>query len=179
MLQILCQISVTLLLLPVHSDSPRSVRSVHSTTPDRSWGNELDGGILLEEPYQTRAYSSNTQERLINMTYLSKDDKKGFDSSKVVQHGTLKRMKRAVTDAQFQSETLYAAANMHWSADGKVAVTQWSPEEGTSWAETTSPPGGAASSTESGEMIFRFSFFFLQTNSKLRLRGKMNRDIVI
>lgn len=41
------------------------------------WGNDLAGGILLQEPYQTRAYQQEiktfqaTPNRFVNMTYLS------------------------------------------------------------------------------------------------------------
>ena len=41
------------------------------------WGNDLDGGILLQEPYQTKAYQQDIQHpqgtpnRFVNMTYLS------------------------------------------------------------------------------------------------------------
>ena len=41
------------------------------------WGNDLAGGILLQEPYQTKAYQQETKppqatpNRFVNMTYLS------------------------------------------------------------------------------------------------------------
>ena len=41
------------------------------------WGNDLAGGILLQEPYQTKAYQQEikppqaTPNRFVNLTYLS------------------------------------------------------------------------------------------------------------
>merc|ERR1719394_2241023 len=84
----------------------RTLSSLTTPVPD---SNPLDGGILVEEPYNTEAYNLPnlpSQRRFVDLTYrtslpnLQPVDENGdnlfvqqFDTKKVASKGTLQRMK--------------------------------------------------------------------------------------
>ena len=97
--------SISSLLSQGH-DTPdslsRTLSSLTTPVPDPS---PLDGGILVEEPYNTEAYNFPnlpSQRRFVDMTYraslpnLQPEDAESlsqFDTKKVASKGTLQRMK--------------------------------------------------------------------------------------
>ena len=79
----------------------RTLSSLTTPVPD---SNPLDGGILVEEPYNTEAYNLPTQRRFVDFTYRASlpnlqpvnedvEVDQHFDTKKVATKGTLQRMK--------------------------------------------------------------------------------------
>ena len=100
-------------------------RTLSSLTTPVPESNPLDGGILVEEPYNTEAYnlpSLPSQRRFVDLTYRTSlpnlqpvdENLQQFDTKKVASRGTLQRMKvKARPD-------LHSSLGLDNSSDGEM-----------------------------------------------------------